>query len=209
MRVPHQHPHTEMTDTWAFYDRQAAQYAEATLSQSMERWLSPFTARLPARAPVVDLGCGAGRDLKFLRAAGFAAVGLDRSEPLARIAGRHSNAPVVVGDLRCVPFADSVFAGAWAAASLLHLPRPLIAIALAEAYRVLRSGSVLFVSVKHGRGVIRDRSGRFFTLFELDELRAALIAAGFRPLDMTLSEPDSVETNRGTGRWISCLATRT
>jgi len=97
MRVPHQQPHTEMIDTWAFYERRAAQYAEATLSQSMERWLSPFMARLPAGAPVVDLGCGAGRDLKFLRVAGFAAIGLDRSEPLARIAGRHSNAPVVVG----------------------------------------------------------------------------------------------------------------
>ena len=198
-----------MIDTWAFYERRAAQYAEATLSQSMERWLSPFMARLPAGAPVVDLGCGAGRDLKFLRAAGFAAIGLDRSEPLARIAGRHSNAPVVVGDLRCVPFADGVFAGAWAAASLLHLPRPLIAIALAEAYRILNSGSILFVSVKHGRGAICDTSGRFFTLLELEELRAALIAAGFCPLDMKLSKPDSVETNWGTGRWISCFATKT
>ncbi|MCB1536407.1 MAG: class I SAM-dependent methyltransferase, partial [Rhodoblastus sp.] len=99
----------QLTDTKAFYDQHAAQYAEATLSQSMERWLIPFIATLPVGAPIIDLGCGAGRDLKWLHTAGFNVVGLDLSEPLVRIAQRHSNAPGVVGDLRYLPFADNAF----------------------------------------------------------------------------------------------------
>jgi SAM-dependent methyltransferase len=139
---------------------------------------------------------------------GFRAIGLDRSEPLALIARRHANVPVVVGDFCSLPFANGSLGGAWAAASLLHLPRSEIVVALSEAYRVLAPRSVLFLSLKRGLGETRDATGRWFTLVEPKELRAALKAAGFYIFDMEVERKKSMEADSWGGQWITCLAGR-
>jgi len=197
-----------MATTRAFYEKQATEYARLTLPLSMERWLLPFAAKLPAGSEVIDLGCGPGRDLRFLCSMGFRAVGLDRSEPLVVIARRHANAPVVVGDFCSLPFASGSLGGAWAAASFLHLPRSEIVIALSEAHRVLATRSILFVSLKRGLGEMRDATGRSFTLVEPAELRGALKAAGFDIFDMEVERRESMEADSWDGQWISCLAGR-
>ena len=57
---------------------------------------------------------------------------------------------MVVADMRAIPFADASFDGVWASASLLHLPRSELAVALREINRILRSDGLLFASVKTG-----------------------------------------------------------
>lgn len=75
--------------------------------------LLPRLAPLPAAggAPVLDLGCGDGRHLEPLAAAGLAVVGLDLSAPLLRAArSRPGPLPLVRGDMRNLPFGDGRFA---------------------------------------------------------------------------------------------------
>lgn len=54
---------------------------------------------------MLDLGCGDGRHLAPLRAAGYAAIGLDLSWPLL-VAARGQGAPLVRADMRRLPVRD-------------------------------------------------------------------------------------------------------
>ena len=58
-------------------------------------------------APVLDLGCGDGRHLNLLTGSGLNVLGLDLSAPLLDLASkREEAAPLVRGDMRCLPFSD-------------------------------------------------------------------------------------------------------
>lgn len=59
---------------------------------------------------VLDVACGAGRHLRFLRQGGQAAVGLDLSIHLLQRAREASGTdPLTRADMRCIPFADASF----------------------------------------------------------------------------------------------------
>jgi SAM-dependent methyltransferase len=193
-------------DTLLFYEREAASYAQSTLTMSMEPWLSEFVQTLPPEATVLDAGCGSGRDLAAFRRYRVNAVGLDISSALAHIARRFSNAPVVVGDLCSLPLRDGSFQAYWASASLLHLSRDDAGIALTEAHRILRPGSVLFLSVKAGEGESADSSGRWFTYYHLHDIEKRVRAAGFRIRSASMATGDSFGV--GDSEWIRCTATR-
>jgi len=84
--------------------------------------------------PVLDIGCGEGR-LRPRMSAGVAWIGLDSSrEQAARCEAR----PLVLGDMRRLPFAADSFAEATHLWCLYHLDHP--ADAVREAWRVLRTG---------------------------------------------------------------------
>jgi len=201
-------------DYWAhstrgFYEEHAAEYAATTLKLSMRTAMDEFVGSLSFGALVVDLGCGGGRDLRALRLRDFSATGLDWAISIAAIARHYSGCPTVVGDLRDLPFADASFDGAWASASLLHLRREEVARALAEAWRVLKPGGLLFASLKKGTGELQDAEGRWFTFFERDEWSELLVANGFvnERSAVTSGFPEgNVEPT--SGAWVTSFARR-
>lgn len=106
-----------MADSWcsrafgAFYPVLYAHRDAAEARRCLD--LLPRLAPLAAAggAPVLDLGCGDGRHLALLDAAGVRVVGLDLSAPLLRAArARGGSAALVRGDMRALPFADRRFA---------------------------------------------------------------------------------------------------
>lgn len=169
--------------TRLFYEIHSLDYAKATVDLPIVPTLSGFVRRLSKGDRIVDLGCGAGRDLRAFRECHLDPVGIDYSFALCKIARRHSGVPVVNGDMRKLPLATGSFAAASAVASLLHLSRAEIAGALAEILRVLRKGGFLFTSVKCGIGEEKDCHGRWFTYFSPEEWRGYLERAGFSALD--------------------------
>lgn len=88
-------------DSWA--DPESGEWApeQAGLRQLMEAIVSS------AEGPVLDLGCGRGRLLSYLR--GTEAVGIDLSLNSLRIAKRTTGAEVVNADARHLPFRDGAF----------------------------------------------------------------------------------------------------
>jgi SAM-dependent methyltransferase len=189
--------------TRRFYEDHAAAYAAATLRLSMADELSDFAERLQPGDTLVDLGCGAGRDLKEFAKRGLRAVGLDISLPLAQIARDHSGCTVSVGDLRALPFETARFSAAWASASLLHFDRAGVAQALAEVRRVLHPHGLLFTSVRQGVGSGADPEGRWFAYYSLPEWRALLQEAGFEVLQAQDSVQAAGTISKGSTMWIN------
>ena len=104
-------------------------------------------ARRGAPGTLVDVGCGAGRLLMYAQIRGWRAVGFELCEQAAEH-GRASGATIHRQNWLPCPL-ESESADAVTFVNVLdHLPRPFDA--LAEAWRVLRPGGVLYVRVPNG-----------------------------------------------------------
>jgi len=130
---------------------------------------------------VADLGCGPGR---YLSEIGGPVVGVDATAAMLDLAGAKGH-PLVRGDLEALPFADGVLAGAFACHSYLHLPKARMGDALTEAFRVLRPGGRLLVTLIEGSYEGHERpgddfGGRFFACWGTSELGALLSSGLFR-----------------------------
>ncbi len=195
--------------------RTAAAYA-AQADSFIRRWGSR-TRRCPAllrellalvgpRAALLDLGCGAGQDTRWLLARRHHAIGLDRTWPLLLHARRHGRrAPLVQGDMRALSFKPGSFGAIWAAASLIHLTKP-------DARRLLRTlraqvpvGGLLAATVAQGRraGFLRIGwiPGRYFARWKKTELERAVRRAGWEVVSLA-----TVTGRERKGRWLALIA---
>lgn len=93
------------------------------------------------RGPVLDVGCGEGRLAALAVQRGISWVGVD-SSPAQLAVNPHR--PVVLADMRALPFRDDAFRELTHLWCLYHLEEPRVAIA--EAKRVLEPDGVYFAS---------------------------------------------------------------
>ncbi|MCM0677669.1 class I SAM-dependent methyltransferase [Micromonospora phytophila] len=189
----------------AAYDRIAPAFAarNAGMPPAYLALADDFQRR--SAGPVLDLGCGVGRDLVFWAKRNVVVMGLDLSRGMLDHARADTTAPLVQADMLHLPFADAAFGGVWCSASLLHLPKALAPSALAEMRRVLRRGGALLTSLQEGAGETWDgwrgeNADRFFARYDPDGATALLADAGFTPLRL---ERDVSPVGQ---RWIVHLA---
>jgi len=139
-------------------------------------------ARPPAGAAVLDAGCGTGGLLQRLGSAlpERARIGLDRIEAVAARARVKSGAPVVVGSVDALPFADCSFAAIFSADVLYHREVDPTR-AAREARRCLVPGGLLLVNVPafDWLASYHDRRVHGARRFTRDGLRELLADAGF------------------------------
>ena len=192
--------------TRRFYEADPESYATATARRTLAPVLAAFADRLEPGSRVVDLGCGAGHDLKAFANRGLDAVGLDYSEPMARLARRLTSAAVVIADIRQLPFPDESFGGLWASASLLHLGGDDLVAGLAECRRVSAPGAAFFSSVKYGGGEFLDGGGRLFVLHDEQTWRQSLAAAGFAVARLDFDDGQTSPRSADGTPWLTSLA---
>ena len=164
-------------------------------------------------AALLDLGCGAGQDARFLHArrrhhAVGHVIGLDRTRPLLAYARRHSRRlPLVQGDMRALPFRPGSFDAIWAAASLIHLTKPDVLRLLRALRTQVPVGGLLAATVAHGRraGFLRAGwiPGRYFARWRKAELEKAVRPAGWAVISL-----ETVTGRERKGRWLNLLARR-
>jgi ubiquinone/menaquinone biosynthesis C-methylase UbiE len=192
--------------TRAAYDQIAARYAQANAAMPTE--LATAAARfrrlVGPEARVLDLGCGAGRDMAWLERLGLNIIGVDYSSGMLAHALVQANGPLLLMDIRHLGLRDLQFRGVWCCASLLHLPKSEAPQAFAEMRRVLVPGGVLFLSVQLGVGEVWERCSyadaeRFFSRYEQSEMAALLSECGFTTIQSA--------SNQGSARlWLQFFA---
>lgn len=194
--------------TRAAYDRVAEGYAEV-LDGFLEAspWerapLVEFAERVLAAGggPVLDAGCGTGRTIGLLAAAGLDVSGLDLSPAMLAVARRaHPDLTFEEGDLTDLDLPDASLAAAVAWYSIIHLPAADRPRAFAELHRVLRPGGLLLVGFQVGDEVVHLTSAYGHDDLDYDAHRldpdriaAELAAAGFEERSHTVRQPEGPE----------------
>jgi len=147
-------------DTIAFYQARAPHYV-LRFGQAHSYQLDPFLDRLPPGGRVLELGCGGGQDAARIRQRGFAVDATDATPAMVAKANERWGVGARVmafGELA----AEAAYAGIWAHASLLHVPRAALGDVLARIHHALVPGGWHFASFKLGKAEGRDALGRFY-----------------------------------------------
>jgi SAM-dependent methyltransferase len=210
MRIAHDNTTQLVLQTTDAYERSARECIARWNRRRHRRplLLAEWLQYLPDGARLLDLGCGGGQDASDLDRLGYRVVGLDRTSALLSAGRRrYYSLPLVRADLRDLPFQAMSFDGLWAAASLMHLPKPVARRILTDLCRLVRPGGLFAATMTHGvkSRIVTDGwvPGRYFARWKKDELARAVRRAGWTILELR------VITNRERkGRWINFIAQR-
>jgi SAM-dependent methyltransferase len=162
-------PFTDPVAAWdqatlTFYGHEAPAYV-AKSKAGASRWLGDFMQALPARARILELGCGSGRDAEALLARGFEVDATDGTPTIAAVAEQRLGRPVRIMRFDELSAVDA-YDGIWANASLLHVPRIALSGILARVLRALKPGGLHFASYKAGKAAGRDVFGRYYNYLD-------------------------------------------
>lgn len=197
-----------------YYRQYSQDYFDRTVTADSAAILQPVVERVPPPARVLDLGCGSGRDLAWLKERGYTVFGIEAAPELARLARQYSGCPVVAADFNTYPLARFQADLVIAVGSLVHLPLgPLRACLqnLKKVMEVSRKGTQaqpcghLYLSFKIGATSPYAVDGRVFYLWRDEELRAILLSLGFQIVD-SYSQVSALASDDETS-WIGYLLT--
>lgn len=199
--------------TREYYERCGSVYAERTGSRTEVDLLSAFAASLSDKASVVDLGCGSGKDLAFLKRhpKAFNLVGIDYSSTLAQIARARSQCEVIETDLRLYAFQKERYEAFWANRLLPHFTPVICQRVLVSLFAGLQKGGVLmvnFLSGEHG-SQFEDRTdsaaaltqARTLYRYSEAEFSSLLLQSGFSTFQRAVLK-------EGAETWVTFFAKR-
>lgn len=158
--------------------------------------LKHFSTLVEPDRTVLDIGCGPGHTTAYLTLLGVSATGVDLSPKMIELASKaFPQTNFAVGNLFALDYPSSSIEGVLALYCIVHLSPDQLLGAFSEMFRVLRNGGVLLLSFHVGSGTVRAdnflETGATldFAFFDPEEVRTALLAAGFHSIEMQIREP--------------------
>ena len=192
-----------MNTTIDYYNRNADQYYWTTVGVDLDATRKRFASFLPPEARVADLGCGSGRDVLAFCNMGHDAIGLDASEELVRLAKERLGIRAFVEDMS-EWISEEPYDGIWCCASLIHLDNEECKRFFRNLNINLKSGGVLYFSVKSGIRTGIDEEGRFFRNFTEEDVNSLTgIAEGLQIKELWYTE-DTLKRN--DFKWLNVIA---
>lgn len=146
--------------TLSYYNQNATQFCQNTVSVDFTATQTSFLSRLPAAARILDFGCGSGRDTKAFLEQGYQVDAIDGSSELCKLASEYTGIQVrhmYFQDLSAV----SEYDGIWACSSILHLTREELSKVMRKLITALKPNGIIYTSFKYGT-FEGERNGRYF-----------------------------------------------
>lgn len=189
-----------------YYDLNAQKYAESTVNVEVSEQIKNFCSQLSPNSKILDIGCGSGRDSLYFINNGFKVCPIDASNELAKIASELIQQEVTVCKIEEFK-KENEFDAIWAMASLLHLKKIDLPIALNNCVQSFKKDQqgLLFASFKVGNGESYDENGRFFSYYQPEELKSILESTEY--FDKIEYQINKDKMGRGND-WISFCATK-
>ncbi|WP_204106185.1 MULTISPECIES: class I SAM-dependent methyltransferase [Spirulina sp. CCY15215] len=125
--------------------------------------IAPWLQQLPSGSKILDGGCGLGEWTIFLGDRGFEVVGFDISQStITRLQEIFDDRQFVHGDIRQTDFENDTFDAYFSWGTFEHFENGL-GDCIREAYRILKPGGFLFISVpyQNWRHILRDSRALF------------------------------------------------
>jgi SAM-dependent methyltransferase len=196
--------------TLLFYDKNSSMISERYESADLASVHSKLSEIFPAKAQVLELGGGTGRDAAAMAKYGYSVTYTDGSEKM--ISEAKELHPELTNNIhRCVLpeelayFADNSYQAAYAMAVLMHFDEDGVYRIFNGVNRILEPNGIFFFSVSLSRPGLSERGldhdGRWFLLLPQKWWEEIFIKTGF-----FLEESDAVPD--GLGRegvtWLNC-----
>jgi SAM-dependent methyltransferase len=170
-----------------YYQKNYKVYHEKTFSIDPSSFLAPLAQRLPAEAFVLDVGCGSGRDLLWMKRKGFEVMGFERSPGLAELARDNAACEVIQGDFETYDFSSVLVDAIMLVGALVHVPHERFSGVFQNITSAIPENGSVLITLKQGSGDLKDPDGRIFYLWEDQKARELFDTLGFKVCDFSTS----------------------
>lgn len=159
-----------------WYDTNAPAFQAGAESCDTTKILTAFTNTLPKGAAILDIGCGTGRDMLWMRENGFTPTGYEPSNSLRTIAQNRglTVAPHSLHELNDIATWDAI----WCLGVFVHIPLDLWLDCFVRIARALKPTGKAFISLKEGVGETTDSQGRPLARMTRSDVQALLKQVG-------------------------------
>ncbi len=186
------------TPTKRYYADNASSLADK-YSGTEDLFSTLFLKHLPPGSTVLDIGCGSGRDLAYLKKSGFAVTGADNSkEMLQAAAGKYPelSSALHLSSLPELPGITRTFNGILCSALFQHIPKDRLPVSFGRIRELLKPPGIFIISFPVRYPGInpqtnRDSHGRLFYIRPKEKYRKLIEGFGLRLLEET-TQADSL-----------------
>lgn len=188
-------------NTQDYYDLHFNEYYEKTVNIDPTTFLGPLLQFLPDNAHIIDVGCGSGRDMAWLKSMGFRPMGIEKSAGMTKLAEKKSGCRVITADFLSHDFSKYLADCIIMSASLVHQPHDILLQTLKNIMKALKNPGFIYLSLKFGIGEKTDSEGRKFYLWQDQDLRTV-----FNMLCLTIVFHAKTPSARGTSEvWLNYI----
>jgi SAM-dependent methyltransferase len=163
-----------------YYQKNYKAYHEKTFSIDPSSFLDLFAKRLPGDAFVLDVGCGSGRDLLWMKKRGFDVIGFERSPGLAKLARDNAGCEVIEGDFETYDFSSILVDAIMAIGALVHVPHEGFSKIFENITSAIPDYGSVLITLKEGSGELKHPDGRIFYMWEDPKAREMFDTLGFK-----------------------------